>query len=106
MSTVAPDRSLQQRMDALKNANRIRTYRSNLKKDLKAGRQDILDIMLQPPEELETMKIFDLLLALPKFGRVKANKMLQSSRISPSKTVGGLSQRQRVELSTTIRWKR
>jgi hypothetical protein len=44
------------------------------------------------------MKVFDLLLATPKYGRIKANKLLQRCRISSSKTVGGLSDRQRVEI--------
>ena len=32
-----------------------------------------------------------MLLAVPKYGRVKVNKILQQCRISPSKTIGGLS---------------
>ena len=39
--------------------------------------------------------VFDLMLAVPKYGRVKDNKILSQCRISPSKTLGGLSQRQR-----------
>ena len=35
---TAPERSLTQRMDALKRANDIRTRRARLKRDLKAGR--------------------------------------------------------------------
>jgi hypothetical protein len=93
-----PDRSLQQRMDALTTANVIRTWRANLKRDIKAGRVNVIDLLVDPPEKLETMKIFDLLLAAPKYGRVKANKLLMSCRISPSKTVGGMSERQRAEM--------
>ena len=40
-----------------------------------------------------------MLLALPKHGRVKATKILQSCRVSPSKTFDGLSERQRAELA-------
>ena len=43
-------------------------------------------------------KAFDMILAVPKYGRVKANKILTQCRISPSKTIGGLSERQRGEL--------
>ena len=39
-----------------------------------------------------------MILAVPKYGRVKANKILTQCRISPSKTIGGLSERQRAEL--------
>ena len=38
------------------------------------------------------------IMAVPKLGRVKAARLLNSCRISQSKTVGGLSERQRAEL--------
>jgi hypothetical protein len=99
----APERSLVQRMDALQRANEIRTRRAQLKRDLKAGRQSIHQLLLDPPEWTETAKVFDMLLAVPKYGRVKANKILNVCRISPSKTIGGLSQRQRTELVALLR---
>ena len=99
----APERSLTQRMEALKRANDIRTRRANLKRDLKAGRVHIHGLLLDPPEYLETAKVFDLLLAVPKYGRVKVNRILTQCRISPSKTVGGLSERQRGELVSFLR---
>jgi hypothetical protein len=100
---AAPERSLVQRMEALQRANDIRTRRAQLKRDLKAGRQAIHELLLDPPEYLETAKVFDLLLAVPKYGRVKVNKILTQCRISPSKTIGGLSQRQRSELVLLLR---
>ncbi|TMM07781.1 MAG: hypothetical protein E6G02_00625 [Actinobacteria bacterium] len=94
----APLRSLDQRMEALKRANDIRVRRAQLKKDLKDGRAQIEEILLDPPEWVETAKVFDMLMAVPKLGRVKAARLLNSCRISQSKTVGGLSERQRAEL--------
>ena len=102
-ATAAPERSLAQRMDALQRANDIRTRRAQLKRDLKSGRRSIHDLLLDPPDYVETAKVFDMLLAVPKYGRVKANKILQTCRISPSKTIGGLSQRQRTELVSMLR---
>lgn len=101
--TAAPERSLNQRMDALQKANVIRSKRAQLKRDLKAGRVSIHTLLLEPPEYLETAKVLDMLLAVPKYGRVKANKVLQTCRISPSKTIGGLSARQRAELVGLLR---
>jgi hypothetical protein len=94
-----PARSYQQRVAALRNANRIRTYRAQLKRDLHGGRIDLYEI-LEPPidPDLETMRVLELLLAVPKIGRVKANKLLQRTYISPSKTLGGMTHRQRVKL--------
>jgi hypothetical protein len=100
--SVAPERSLNQRMDALARANQIRVKRAQLKRDLKAGRRSIHQLLLDPPEYVETAKVFDMLLAVPKYGRVKVNKILAHCRIAPSKTVGGLSERQRGELVSLL----
>src|SRR4026207_1416872 len=83
----APLRSLDQRMEALKRANDIRVRRGQVE-----------GILLDPPEYVSTAKVFDMLMAVPKFGRVKAARLLNQCRISQSKTVGGLSERQRAEL--------
>ena len=101
--TVAPERSYLQRMEALARANDIRTRRAQLKRDLKAGRHSIHQLLLDPPEYVETAKVFDMLLAVPKYGRVKVNKILAHCRIAPSKTIGGLSERQRSELVSLLR---
>jgi hypothetical protein len=100
---TAPERSLNQRMDALARANRIRTERAQIKRDLKGGRLSIHALLLDPPEYVETAKVFDMMLAVPKYGRVKVNKILTHCRIAPSKTIGGLSERQRSELVSLLR---
>jgi hypothetical protein len=102
-SSAAPERSLTQRLDALERANEVRTKRAQLKRDLKGGRTSIHTLLLDPPSYVETAKVFDMLLAVPKYGRVKVNKILTTCRISPSKTIGGLSQRQRDELVALMR---
>jgi hypothetical protein len=94
----APVRSLDQRMDALKRANDVRVKRAQLKKDLKEGSVRIEQVLGNPPKYVETAKVIDILMAVPKFGRVKAARFLNTCRISQSKTVGGLSDRQRTEL--------
>ena len=90
-------------MTALDSANEIRTYRANLKREIKAQRKSVSELLLNPPEKIKTMKIFDLLLVVPKMGRVKVNKLLGQCRISPSKTVGGMSERQREEVVSMMR---
>ena len=101
--SAAPERSLTQRLDALERANVVRTRRAQLKRDLKSGRVSIHTLLLDPPAYIGTAKVFDMLLAVPKYGRVKVNKVLTQCRISPSKTIGGLSQRQRDELVKLLR---
>jgi hypothetical protein len=89
-------------MNALSKANEVRARRTQLKRDLKARRVSIRALLLDPPPYLETAKVFDMVLALPKVGRVKATKILNSCRVSPSKTFGGLSERQRAELAERL----
>src|ERR1044072_6478118 len=82
----APVRSLDQRMEALKRAHEIPVRRAQLKKDLKDGGLQIEEGLREPPEYVETAKVFDILMAVPKFGRVKAARFLNQCRISQSKT--------------------
>jgi len=102
-SAAVPARSHDQRMRALEAANDIRTRRAQLKRDLKAGKMQIDRLLLDPPEYLSSAKVFDVMLAVPKYGRVKVNRILNGCRISPSKTIGGLSVRQRAELVALLR---
>ena len=62
---ATPERSLDQRMDALRRANEVRALRAQLKRDLKARRVSIGSLLLNPPPCVETAKVFDMLLASP-----------------------------------------
>ena len=98
-----PPRSPEQRIKALEKANEIRRARAELKRDLKAGTVQMQTILRDPPDYAQTAKVFDLLLAVPKFGRVKATRLLRASRTSEAKTLGGLSERQRADLQSALR---
>ena len=100
---AVPERTHDQRMRALRRANEIRTQRAKLKRDLKAGKVKVETLLLDPPEYVMSAKAFDMILAVPTYGRVKANRILSQCRISPSKTIGGLSERQRAELVGQLR---
>jgi hypothetical protein len=102
LATQTPERSLDQRMEALSRANEIRIRRAQLKRDLRGGGVSIVGILADPPEWVLTAKVFDLLLAVPRCGRVKAGRLLATCRVSQSKTVGGLSDRQRAELISLL----
>jgi S13-like protein len=101
--SAVPERTHDQRMKALRRANEIRTARAQLKRDLKAGKVKVEQLLIDPPEYVLSAKAFDMIIAVPKYGRVKANKILSQCRISPSKTIGGLSERQRGELVAFLR---
>jgi hypothetical protein len=98
MSTAAPERTVVQRMEALGRANEIRTKRATWKLNVKHGQVDPLGVLLEPPPEFMSMKIVDVLLAMPKVGRTKANVFLRQVGVSPTRTLAGLTVRQRGEL--------
>ena len=98
VQSQTPERSLDQRMEALRRANDIRSQRAKLKRDLKSGQTTIQRVIASPPDYVLTAKVFDMLMAVPKYGKVKATKFLNHCRISHGKTMGGLSERQRNEL--------
>jgi hypothetical protein len=99
---MSPPRSRAQRDEALRRATVVRRQRAQLKRDLKAGRCAIEEVLIDPPAFVQTAKVADLLLVLPKYGPVKVNKLLSRCRIAPTKTIGGLSDRQRNELATRL----
>ena len=98
-----PQRSLDQRMDALRRANEIRSLRAQLKRDLKSGALSVDKVIESPPDYVLTAKVFDMIVAAPKYGKVKATRLLNQCRISQGKTLGGLSDRQRGELVELLR---
>jgi hypothetical protein len=100
---AVPERTHAQRLRALRRANEIRSRRAKLKRDLKASKVKVEVILRDPPDYVLSAKAFDMILAVPKYGRVKANRILTQCRISPSKTIGGLSARQRAELVAQLR---
>jgi hypothetical protein len=61
-------------MAALSRANEVRTLRAQLTRDLKARKVSIGALLLDPPPYLETAKVFDMVLAIPKVGRVKVHQ--------------------------------
>lgn len=97
-----PARTEQQRLEALARANAVRTQRSQLKVRLKSGEERLEDVLLSPPEYVHTAKVVELLMALPQVGPVRAGRILEACRVSASKTVIGLTPRQRAELLAHI----
>ena len=94
-TVMTQDARLHQRMDALERANEIRRRRARLKRELKSGRTPIEDVLTQPPEYLASATILDLLIWTPKRKRIKATRVLRRCQITPSRTVGALTKRQR-----------
>jgi hypothetical protein len=85
-------------MIALRQANQVRRLRAKLKQDLRADNVRLELVLATRADYLGSAEVFDLLVAVPKIGPVKAGRLLTIARVSPSKTVGQLSGRQRARL--------
>lgn len=93
-----PQRSPDQRRDALALANRVRAQRAKLKAQIKQGGVSIVSVIGDPPAYLATAKVAELLRALPGYGPTKVARLLERCRVSPRTTFTGLSKRQRGDL--------
>lgn len=91
---MTPDAKYHQQMGALEEANRIRFVRVNMKRNLQSGEVDVIDLIENPPEYINTMRLLKLLMATPGIGKAKA-KRIMGPRISVDKTIADLTQRER-----------
>ena len=98
-----PGRSRERRLRALEQANEVRTARAKLKRELASGKIELVLILSDPPACVRTARIRDVLLVVPKIGSVRAGRILAQCRIAHSKTLGGLTDRQRGELINLFR---
>jgi hypothetical protein len=87
-------------MVALRKGNKIRFARAEWKRAVKRHPELRLAPFADPM--FATMHVGDYLLALPKVGSTKTNKILRDARISPAKTLGGMTERQRIELISML----
>ena len=91
-----------QHLRALERANLVRLARAESKRRVGAGELAVADVILSCPWETETMTVFDLLMAQRRWGATRARKFLGSIPLSESKTIGTLTERQRLALATRL----
>jgi hypothetical protein len=95
-----------QHMQALAQANRVRLARAELKRQVAEGEATVAEIVLACPWEAESMAIADLLLSQHRWGRERCRRFLGSIRISETKTIGSMTERQRNELAMKLNGER
>jgi hypothetical protein len=91
-----------QHMLALERANRVRLARASLKRKVAAGKADAAEVVLSCPWEVESMSISELLMSQKRWGRTRCRKFLQSIGMSENKSIGTLTERQRVTLAALL----
>jgi S13-like protein len=73
-----------------------------LKRALAGGSVTFGEVLANPPACALTAKVGDLLLSVPGIGPAKSARALAQCRIADTKTIGGLSDRQRAALTDRL----
>jgi hypothetical protein len=88
---------------ALEKANHVRRARAELKRQIACRERDVADVLLDPPTEIQTMRVAELLGSQRSWGTVRTLKALQSASVSERKELRRLTDRQVRALLGTLR---
>lgn len=107
MTGVRTDRSRihaeeRQRRLALEKADRVRSRRGRIKRLIAEGRITLADVFAADKQHLDTMKVRDLLRAVPGMGEARIKLALRSNRIGELAELQDVSFRRRAELVVWI----
>jgi len=102
MDAIGTIAAAPQHMQALELANRVRLARATLKRRVGTGDLSVAEVIVTCPWEAESMPIMDLLMSQRRWGRTRCRKFLTSIRMSETKTVGSLTERQRRTLAALL----
>jgi len=92
-----------QHMQALAQANRVRLARAELKRQVADGELSVAEIVLDCPWEAESMTIGDLLMSQHRWGSTRCRRFLMSVGMNETKTIGSMTDRQRLALAARMR---
>lgn len=91
-----------QHLKALERANRVRLARAELKRRIADGEISAAEVILTSPWEVSSMAIGDVLMSQRRWGSTRCRKFLAMFRLSETKRVGSLTERQRVALAAQL----
>ena len=91
-----------QHLQALQRANRVRLARADLKRRIADGEVTAAEVILTSPWEASSMAIGDVLMSQHRWGGTRCRKFLAMFRISETKTIGSLTERQRHALAAQL----
>jgi hypothetical protein len=91
-----------QHLQALQRANRVRLARAELKRQIADGEVTAGEVILSSPWEASSMAIGDVLMSQRRWGGTRCRKFLAMFRISETKTIGSLTERQRHALAAQL----
>src|SRR5690349_14428608 len=90
---------MSQHMDALARANEVRLKRSEIKRKVAEGELTVAEVLADPPAEVETMSISELLRAQHRWGNERTRKLCRALVISELRKVGSLTGREKDRIS-------
>ncbi len=97
--TIAP---APQHMQALTKANEVRLARADLKRRVGDGAVSVKEVILECRWEAASMTVMELLLSQRRWGTTRCSKFLGHIGMPENKTVGAMTDRQRLALATAI----
>jgi hypothetical protein len=92
----------EQHLRALEYANRVRLARARMKRKIAAGELSASEVVLSCPWQAHSMSISDLLMSQKRWGRTRCRRLLISLSVPENKTVGTLTERQRLALAAVL----
>lgn len=100
LATMSPER--RQHLVALERANRVRLARAELKRQIALGDVAAADVIRSSPWEAASMAIADVLMSQRRWGGTRCRKFLATFQIAETKTVGSLTERQRLAIADRL----
>jgi hypothetical protein len=96
------DDQTQQQLLALRQANRVRVARAELKRKVAGNETSVADVVTQCPWEAASMEIGDLIRSQRRWGAARCRRLLVSVGLPENKHVGTLTDRQRRLLAAVL----
>lgn len=96
---VLPKLSLEEKRNALKKAQEVRSKRAKIRQNLKNGKTTIREVLANINDDVVAkMRVVYLLESLPRIGKVKTKKIMNDIGIDETRRLQGLGNRQRQAL--------
>ncbi len=102
LSNAVVDDQAQQQLVALRQANRVRVARAELKRKVAKEELSVAEIVVSCPWEAASMEIGDLIRSQRRWGAARCRRLLVSVGLPENKHVGTLTDRQRKVLAAVL----
>lgn len=102
LSSAIVDDQAQQQLLALRQANRVRVARAELKRKVAKEELSVAEVIVACPWEAASMEIGDLIRSQRRWGAARCRRLLVSVGLPENKHVGALTDRQRKVLAAVL----